>query len=66
MLATVKNINYWLSMDNCFVKASKSYEKNYKFAHKKFCEFPPRGLKSDKFVILKEKLKISISQVMKK
>jgi len=28
-----KNINYWFfSMDNCFVKASKSYVKYYKFA----------------------------------
>jgi len=32
MLATVKNINYWFSMDNCFVKASKSYKKYYEFA----------------------------------
>jgi len=31
MLATVKNINYWFSMDNCFVKASKSYKKSYEF-----------------------------------
>jgi len=32
MLSTVKNKNYWFSMDNCFVKASKSYKKYYKLA----------------------------------
>jgi len=26
MLYTLKNINYLFSMDNCFVKASKSYK----------------------------------------
>ncbi len=31
MLTTVKNSNYLFSMDNCFVKASESYEKSYKF-----------------------------------
>jgi len=32
MLSTVQNINYWFSMDNCSLKASKSYKKYYKFA----------------------------------
>ena len=42
MLTTVKNIKYLLYMDNCFVKACKSYEKSYDLnLRKKFCESPP-------------------------
>jgi len=32
MLATVKNIVYWSSMNNCSVKASKSYKKYNEFS----------------------------------
>jgi len=41
LLTTLKNINYWFSMDNCFVKASKSYKRILQICLKSFVNSYP-------------------------